>query len=115
MDQFPADKTVTCTSDLWNVTCVLDPAVENYKNFSGDITKLWESFKIKLSENRLRFESHPGFIFKSKKKKVNVQVELIYTILENNPPRLNNVLFVYDEETISSENRHKTLTKYYLR
>ena len=37
-----------------------------------------------------------------------------YTV-KNNPPRLNNVLFVYDEETISSENRHKTLTKYYLR
>ena len=32
MAQLPIEKTVTCTSDIWNVTCVLDPAMGDHKS-----------------------------------------------------------------------------------
>ena len=52
--QLPTDKTVTCTSDLWNVTCVLDPAPWIP---SGDLAAMFNplqicaSFAIKTYDN----------------------------------------------------------------
>ena len=61
--RLPIDKTVTCTSDLWNVTCALDPAFMDRYNININKNKymdlIWTNkHKIKgiyLKENYLFF------------------------------------------------------------